>query len=217
MSRGAGKASAGAGQSCTGSPLVVRRPILLGCVAVTGIVSLVAIFLPRFGAPAPFDDVATDGVTEGLGTLGLSLVGLVAALFAFAELPAVRGVLDRDARRLPRRDEQHTVMLALSVLAVVAIALRLVTTPSGTTVLTTGVVSYGPRIGVWIGLAAAVTQLLCLAVLLPLLEAKAEARLGRVPAASPAPPLVDLRVPASPNVANPRATPLGRRARRSRR
>jgi hypothetical protein len=118
-------------------------------IAVTAFVALIALFLPWEGWSGFGASYSVGGFSTGYGWLGAVLV--VAA--------GVYVVMHRSGSNMPRTGYGPGVtVLALSVIGAVLVVLRWLTLPrvSGSSIA--GNYNYGPRVGIFLTLIAAVVQ-----------------------------------------------------------
>ena len=140
-------------------------------VAASGLLALVAIFLPRSGTAHGVHLAGISGWSGGFGVAGAILLVGAAGLFLAAGWPGV-----------PRfREPALTGAFAISVVAAAILIIRLLSIPHGAEAVAGSAVHYGPQIGIWFALVAGVAQLTCIAVFLGLRHRKDEYLHGAFP------------------------------------
>jgi apolipoprotein N-acyltransferase len=116
-------------------------------IAITSLVALIALFLPWEGASGPGYSYSVSGFSTSYGWLGALLV-IAAGVYL---------VMLRSGSTMPRTPYgPGVIVLGLSVIGAVLVIIRWISLPRGS--YAAGFFNYGPRIGIFLALIAAVVQ-----------------------------------------------------------
>jgi hypothetical protein len=116
-------------------------------ISITSLVALISLFLPWEGASGPGYSYSVSGFSTSYGWLGALLV-ILAGVYV---------VMQRSGSNVPKFSYGPGVItLGLSVIGAVLIIVRWISLPRGS--YAAGFFSYGPRIGIFLALIAAVVQ-----------------------------------------------------------
>jgi hypothetical protein len=116
-------------------------------ISVTGLISLIALFLPWFSISSPYGSASSDGFSSGYGWLGALLI-VAAALYI---------VLLRSGSQMPKFSYgPGVIVLGLSALGALIVIIRWLTIGHGSG--SYAGVSWGPSYGMYLVLIAGIVQ-----------------------------------------------------------
>jgi hypothetical protein len=117
-----------------------------------GAVALIAMFLPWYGASSNFGGASVSGFGSGYGWIG--------ALFVVGA--GVYLAMQRSGSNMPKtKMGPGVIVLGASLIGTLLVAIRWLSLPSGSGSSGAYSYSYGPRIGMYIVLIAAIAQVVC--------------------------------------------------------